>query len=134
MKSASKREVRTVTLVANQNTGRVRSIAKESPKLKPSDVVIGEVDLVIYNKSQDLKGFDAVAFYGTMLDVDVFLTSQDGTTGHRSSTITHLNAGITRMLIRDIYFSETVMDSSNHSTISHCVDQAAQDWLKKRSK
>lgn len=134
VKSASKREVRTVTLVANRNTGRVRSIAKESPKLKPSDVVIGEVDLVISNKSQDLKGFDAVAFYGTMLDVDVFLTSQDGTTGHRSSTLTHLNSGLTRMLIRDNCFNEAVMDSSNHSTISNCIDAAAQAWLKKRKR
>ena len=134
VKSASKRELRTVTLVANRNTGRVRSIAKEEPKLKPSDVVIGEVDLIISNKSQDLEGFDTVAFPGTILDVDIFLTSPDGTTGHRASTITLLNSGITRMLIRDNYFSETVMDSSNHSTISHCVDQAAQAWLKKRKR
>ena len=134
VKSASKREVRTVTLVANRNTGRVRSIAKESPKLKPSDVVIGEVDLVISNKSQDLEGFDVVAFPGTILDVDVFLTSPDGTTGHRASTITLLNSGIARMLIRDNYFSETVMDSSNHSTISNCIDAAAQAWLKKRKR
>lgn len=131
---ASKMECRTATIVANRRTGRVRSISKSSPKLKPTDVVIGTVKVMISNRSYELHGLNFEIFPSMSLDVDVILTAADGTKGVRSSTITHLNAGITRMLIRDNYFSETVMDSSNHSTISHCVDQAAQDWLKKRSK
>lgn len=131
---ASKLEGRTATIVANRRTGRVRSIAKSNPKLKPTDVVIGTVTVMISNRSYELKGLDFDVFPSMSLDVDVILTAADGTRGMRSSTITHLNAGITRMLFKGMYMSEADMDLSNHSVISNCVDQAAQDWLKKRSK
>lgn len=131
---ASKLEGRTATIVANRRTGRVRSIAKSNPKLKPTDVVIGTVTVMISNRTHELKGLDFDVFPSMSLDVDVILTAADGTKGVRSSTITHLNAGITRMLFKGSYMSEADMDLSNHSVISNCVDQAAQDWLKKRSK
>lgn len=120
------------TIVANRRTGRVRSIAKSSPKLKPTDVVIGTVTVMISNRSYELSGLNFEIF--PSLDVDVVFTAADGTRGIRSSTITHLNAGITRMLFKESYMSEADMDLSNHSVISNCVDKAAQDWLKNRSK
>lgn len=130
----SKMEWRTATIVANRRTGRVRSIAKSDPKLKPTDVVIGTVKVMISNRSYELHGLNFEIFPSMSLDVDVILTAADGTKGVRSSTITHLNAGITRMLFKSSYMSEADMDLSNHSVISNCVDQAAQDWLKNRSK
>lgn len=134
IKGAGRLERRMTTIVANRRTGRVRSIAKSSPKLKPTDVVIGTVTVMISNRSYELSGLNFEAFPSMTLDVDVVFTAADGTRGIRSSTITHLNAGITRMLFKGSYMSEADMDLSNHSVISNCVDQAAQDWLKNRSK
>jgi hypothetical protein len=127
-KAARARELRTATIVANRRTGRVRSIAKDNPKLKPTDVVIGEVDVIIY----DRHGLDV--FPNMALDVDVILTAADGTSGRWSSTMMLVNSDISRMLFSGSYMSEADMDLSNHSVISNCVDQAAQDWLKNRSK
>lgn len=132
IKGAGRLERRMTTIVANRRTGRVRSIAKSSPKLKPTDVVIGTVTVMISNRSYELSGLNFEIF--PSLDVDVVFTAADGTRGIRSSTITHLNAGITRMLFKGSYMSEADMDLSNHSVISNCLNQAAQDWLKNRSK
>ena len=120
------RELRTATIVANRHTGRVRSIAKANPKLKPTDVVIGEVDVIIY----DRHGLDV--FPNMILDVDVILTAADGTSGRWNSTIMLVNSDISRMLFSGSYMSEADMDLNNHTVIANCVDQAAQDWLKKR--
>ena len=125
-KAARARELRTATIVANRHTGRVRSIAKANPKLKPTDVVIGEIDVIIYNRN----GLDA--FPNMSLDVDVILTAADGTSGRRSSTIMLVNSDISLMLFSGSYMSEADMDLNNHTVIANCVDQAAQDWLKKR--
>lgn len=125
-KAARARELCTATIVANRRTGRVRSIAKANPKLKPTDVVIGEVDVFIY----DRHGLDV--FPNMALDVDVILTAVDGTSGRRSSTIMLVNSDISRMLFSGSYMSEADMDLNNHTVIANCVDQAAQDWLKKR--
>ena len=118
-KAARARELRTATIVANRRTGRVRSIAKANPKLKPTDVVIGEVDVIIYDPNM-------------ALDVDVILTAADGTSGRRSSTMMLVNSDISRMLFSGSYMSEADMDLNNHTVIANCVDQAAQDWLKRR--
>lgn len=134
IKGVGRLEWQMTTIVANRRTGRVRSIAKSSPKLKPTDVVIGTVTVMISNRSYELSGLNFEAFPSMTLDVDVVFTAADGTRGIRSSTITHLNAGITRMLFKGSYMIEADMDLSNHSVISNCVDQAAQDWLKNRSK
>lgn len=125
-KAARARELRTATIVANRRTGRVRSICQANPKLKPTDVVIGEVDVIIY----DLHGLDV--FPNMSLDVDVILTAADGTSGRRSSTMMLVNSDISRMLFSGSYMSEANMDLNNHTVIANCVDQAAQDWLKKR--
>lgn len=125
-KAARARELRTATIVANRRTGRVRSVAKMAPKLRPTDIVIGEVDVIIY----DRHGLDV--FLNMSLDVDVILTAADGTCGRRSSTIMLVNSDISRTLFSGSYMSETDMDLSNHTVIANCVDQAAQDWFKKR--
>ena len=125
-KAARARELRTATIVANRRTGRVRSIAKLAPKLRPTDVVIGEVDVIIY----DRHGLDVIP--NMFLDVDVILTAADGTSGRRSSTIMLVNSDISRMLFSGSYMSEVDMDLNNHMVITNCVEQAAQDWLKKR--
>ena len=124
-KAARARELRTATIVANRRTGRVRSIAKANPKLKPTDVVIGEVDVIIYDRHLDV-------FPNMALDVDVILTAADGTSGRRSSTMMLVNSDISRMLFSGSYMSEADMDLNNHTVIANCVDQAAQDWLKRR--
>ena len=124
-KAARARELRTATIVANRRTGRVRSIAKANHKLKPTDVVIGEVDVIIYDRHLDV-------FPNMALDVDVILTAADGTSGRRSSTMMLVNSDISRMLFSGSYMSEADMDLNNHTVIANCVDQAAQDWLKKR--
>ena len=124
-KAARARELRTATIVANRRTGRVRSVAKMAPKLRPTDIVIGEVDVIIY----DRHGLDV--FLSMSLDVDVILTAADGTCGRRSSTIMLVNSDLSRMLFGGSYMSEMDMDLSNHSVITNCVEQAAQDWLKK---
>ena len=123
--AARARELRTATIVANRRTGRVRSVAKMAPKLRPTDIVIGEVDVIIY----DRHGLDV--FLNMSLDVDVILTAADGTCGRRSSTIMLVNSDLSRMLFGGSYMSEMDMDLSNHSVITNCVEQAAQDWLKK---
>ena len=125
-KASRARELRTATIVANRRTGRVRSIAKANPKLKPTDVVIGEVDVIIYDRHV------VVVFPNMSLDVDVILTAADGTSGRRSSTMMLVNSEISSMLFSGSYMSEADMDLSNHSVIANCVEQAAQDWLKKR--
>ena len=125
-KASRARELRTATIVANRRTGRVRSIAKLAPKLKPTDVVIGEVDVIIYDRH------GVVVFPNMSLDVDVILTAADGTSGRRSSTMMLVNSEISSMLFSGSYMSEADMDLSNHSVIANCVEQAAQDWLKRR--
>ena len=42
-----------------------------------------------------------------------------------------VNSDLSRMLFGGSYMSEMDMDLSNHSVITNCVEQAAQDWLKK---
>ena len=125
-KAARARELRTATIVANRRTGRIRSVAKMAPKLRPTDIVIGEVDVIIY----DRHGLDV--FLNMSLDVDVILTAADGTCGRRSSTIMLVNSDLSRTLFSGSYMSEMDMDLSNHSVITNCVEQAAQDWLKMR--
>ena len=78
---------------------------------------------------QDRHGLDV--FPNMSLDVDVILTAADGTCGRRSSTIMLVNSDLSRMLFGGSYMSEMDMDLSNHSVITNCVEQAAQDWLKK---
>ena len=131
-KASRARELRTATIVANRRTGRVRSIAKLAPKLKPTDVVIGEVDVIISSETYDRYWLDFDVFPNMSLDVDVILTAADGTSGRRSSTMMLVNSDISRMLFSGSYMSEADMDLNNHTVIANCVDQAAQDWLKKR--
>ena len=80
----------------------------------------------------DRHGLGLDVFPNMALDVDVILTAADGTSGRRSSTIMLVNSDTSRMLFSGGYMSEAHMDLNNHTVIANCVEQSAQDWLKKR--